>query len=60
MIHQMCSVSFDLFVGSDGAEDDLGETLTGEHAETDPADRTPVLYKCKRLVLRIEHQSRNS
>ena len=45
VIHQVGSVTFDLLWGSDGAEDDLCEALTGEHPEADPADGSPIFYQ---------------
>ena len=41
----------DLLVGGNGAEDDLGEALSGKHAEADPADDSPVLDQGHALVL---------
>ena len=38
----MRSVAFDLLWRRDGTEDDLCETLTGKHAETNAADGSSV------------------
>ena len=45
VIHQVSSVTFDLLRGSDGAEDDFCEALTGEHPEADPTDGSPIFHK---------------
>lgn len=49
----MSSVAFDLLRGSDGAEDDLCEALTGEHPEADPADGSAVFHQRQCSVFTI-------
>ena len=43
MIHEMCSVTLDLLIGSHRAKNYLCEALTGKHAEADTTNWTAVL-----------------
>ena len=43
-----------MFVGCDGAEDDLSETLSGKHPKTDASNDAAIFDKGKRLVLPVE------
>lgn len=44
----------DLFVGRNGAKDDLREALRRKHPEADPSDHTAIFDEGKRLVLPVE------
>lgn len=44
----------DLFVGRNGAKDDLGEALRRKHPEADASDHTAIFDQGKRLVLPVE------
>lgn len=43
MVHEVCTVTFHLFIRRYGTEDYLSETLRGEHPETDSSNHTTVL-----------------
>lgn len=43
----------DLLVGGDRTEDDLCESLSGEHPEADPSNHTAIFNQSQGLVLPV-------
>ena len=53
VVHQVGAVALDLFRWRDGTEDDLRESLHGEHSEADATDRPVVFDQRQRPVFAI-------
>ena len=60
MVHQVGTVTFDLFVRGHSTEDDLGEALGREHTEADSTDDPSVLDEGEGFVLGVKHQPKDS
>lgn len=56
MIHEMCSVTLDLLIGSHRAKNYLCEALTGKHAEADTTNWTAVLDQGQCFMLGIKNK----
>ncbi len=57
IVHHVRAVTFDLLVGGDGAEYDLGEALGGEHVKADASDDAVVLDQDEAFVFRVEDKA---
>ena len=55
MVHKMGPVALHLLVTGHCTEHDLGESLTGESPEANPADRPSVLHQRQCFVLWVKH-----
>ena len=57
VIHEMCSISFNLFIARDSTENNLRESLTWKHPEADATNGSPILHQGQSFVFGIKDQS---
>jgi hypothetical protein len=57
MVHQMGSVTLDLFGRSDSTKNYFRETLTGKHPETNTTDRSAIFDQSQCSMLAVSFKN---